>query len=131
MNKLLTPKNLLIASGIVSMTLGTLFYIVPSMIAKDTFPEELLTNEGLRIAELMQEALGTFLIAMGTLLFSLRNVDKKSARKAIIGLGFASTAIFIGGILHLLKNDVHPPIPGIIAAGVILLLSVVVVAQEH
>ena len=100
------------------------------MIAKDTFPEELLTNEGLRIAELMQEALGTFLIAMGILLFSLRNVDKKS-RKVIIGLGFASTVIFIGGILHLLKNDVHPPIPGIIATGVILLLSVVVVAEEH
>ena len=101
------------------------------MIAKDTFPEELLTNEGLRIAELMQEALGTFLIAMGILLFSLRNVDKKSAIKVIIGLGFASTVIFIGGILHLLKNDVHPPIPGIIATGVILLLSVVVVAEEH
>ena len=113
------------------MTLGTLFYIVSSMIANDTFPEKLLTKEGLRIAELMQEALGTFLIAMGILLFSLRNVDKKSARKAIIGLGFASTAIFIGGILHLLKNDVHPPIPGIIAAGLILLLSVVVVAQEY
>ncbi len=81
------------------MTLGTLFYIVPSMIAKDTFPKELLTNEGLRIAELMQEALGTFLIAMGILLFSLRNIDKKSARKAITGVSFASTAIFIGGIL--------------------------------
>jgi hypothetical protein len=88
MNKLLTPKNLLIASGISSMTLGTLFYIVSSMIANDTFPEKLLTKEGLRIAELMQEALGTFLIAMGILLFSLRNVDKKSARKAIIRCGF-------------------------------------------
>ena len=113
------------------MTLGTLFYIVSSMIANDTFPEKLLTKEGLRIAELMQEALGTFLIAMGILLFCLRNVDKKSARKAITGVGFASTALFIGGILHLLKNDVHPPIPGIIAAGLILLLSVVVVAQEY
>jgi CHASE2 domain-containing sensor protein len=100
------------------------------MIAKDTFPEEQLTNEGLRIAELMQEALGTFLIAMGILLFSLRNVDKKSARKAITGVGFASTAIFIGGILHLLKNDVHPPIPGIIAAGLVILLSVVLLAQD-
>ena len=67
MLKFIRPRNVLITTGLGFLLTGVIFQIDSIQLAKDTFPKELLTHEGLRIAELMQEGLGTHLMMGSTM----------------------------------------------------------------
>lgn len=130
MLKFITPRNVLITTGLEFLLTEVIFQIDSIQLAKDTFPKELLTHEGLRIAELMQEGLGTLLIMVGIIIFTARNIEKEAARKLVVSIGIGSSVLFIGAIMHLLEDDINPPISGIVMVGTFILLTVIASAQD-
>jgi len=110
--------------AVLNILQGIGFVLGGESLTKQSFPEDLLTEESIQVGTAMHWPFGVAMIVIGIILFSTRGLQLSEAKKVLLYTGFAYVFFLVNGLLQNFITPVIVPVPALVLITLCAALSI-------
>ena len=110
--------------AVLNILQGIGFVLGGESLTKQSFPEDLLTEESIQVGTAMHWPFGVAMIVIGIILFSARGLQLSEAKKVLLYTGFAYVFFLVNGLLQNFITPVIVPVPALVLITLCAALSI-------